>query len=301
MHKNGALSYETPTPYWCWVGSHYLAERIAGEYAWLWFTLFVSFFAYLPLFFWARGDISPDPERWWRVQFHDSNGTINTHDGRKRMRAMYMLAYPAVYCVLVLPLSVVRWITFDGTSVNSAANFVVVSMYNLSGFCNVVLFTVTRPNLLLMRPKAWYASRTGRPPHGGRRSGEAAGRAEEGGPQMQELEPADQGILPDDDDIEVDADGRPAAAWSIPRSPASSVVSSFFATTATPHKNAHELTAFTHEAPLHGPEDEVGVTVDGAEEGEGLPPNPDPEHHHEGGEVREGGYTDPPEHPPATR
>ena len=58
--------------------------------------------------------------------------------------------YPIVYCVTVLPLSVVRWIGFvqekhGRSSVPSAATFSVCALFGLSGLFNVVLLMTTKP------------------------------------------------------------------------------------------------------------------------------------------------------------
>jgi len=50
--------------------------------------------------------------------------------------------YPACYIVLVLPISIRRWIGFD--SYPSAATFFGTSLFGLSGLVNVVLLLVTR-------------------------------------------------------------------------------------------------------------------------------------------------------------
>ncbi|KAI0059014.1 hypothetical protein BV25DRAFT_1993933 [Artomyces pyxidatus] len=44
--------------------------------------------------------------------------------------------YPAVHSVLVLPLRIVRWVTFRTGSAPSAATFVVIFLFSLSGACN---------------------------------------------------------------------------------------------------------------------------------------------------------------------
>ncbi|KAG9044410.1 hypothetical protein FS842_001485, partial [Serendipita sp. 407] len=44
-------AFFTPTPYWCWISGHFNAERIAGEYFWLWLAAFASIALYLLLFF----------------------------------------------------------------------------------------------------------------------------------------------------------------------------------------------------------------------------------------------------------
>ncbi|KII92419.1 hypothetical protein PLICRDRAFT_89020 [Plicaturopsis crispa FD-325 SS-3] len=162
LHRSGAYvtpigtkntSYETPTPYWCWVGSSYGKERIWGEYFWLWLTLATSIIVYIPLYFWKRGNLDIDGSRWFSVKFHRTDGARHDPDIGKR-RSFDMLAYPLVYCVIVLPLSIVRWYTFDGKAVPSVGTFFVIFVYGLSGFFNVLLFLTTRPHLLLFTPRA---------------------------------------------------------------------------------------------------------------------------------------------------
>jgi hypothetical protein len=69
---------------------------------------------------------------------------------------MHTHSFPFVYCILVLPVSVVRWIGFmqeqtgDMTNdVPSEATFAAVSIFHLGGVCNVLLFFATRRRLLL--------------------------------------------------------------------------------------------------------------------------------------------------------
>ncbi|KAJ7816213.1 hypothetical protein B0H14DRAFT_3744115 [Mycena olivaceomarginata] len=57
VHKDDL--YESPTPHWCWIGQTFLGLRLGGEYVWFWVTLLVSSLAYLTLFLWARGHITP--------------------------------------------------------------------------------------------------------------------------------------------------------------------------------------------------------------------------------------------------
>ena len=56
-----------------------------------------------------------------------------------------------VYCVLVLPMSVVRWLTFvhEFNSVPPAATFTVVAIFGLSGFFDIILLLTTRPQAAL--------------------------------------------------------------------------------------------------------------------------------------------------------
>ncbi|KAH9979159.1 hypothetical protein BJV74DRAFT_131271 [Russula compacta] len=143
IHKN----YETPTPYWCWIGPQYTGERIGGEYAWLWVALFTSVILYVPLYFWAKGRLSVDEEKWYkfRTSRPDRGGEY-----AQRRAALGMLLYPIVYSFVILPVSISRWLEFSNKSSSSAATFFGVSMHNLSGAINVLLTLVFKPQLLLL-------------------------------------------------------------------------------------------------------------------------------------------------------
>jgi hypothetical protein len=60
-------------------------------------------------------------------------------------------SYPIIYSILVLPLSVVRWLQFTNNSIaiGSEATFIVMSLHELSGFLNVLLLMNTRPDSIL--------------------------------------------------------------------------------------------------------------------------------------------------------
>jgi len=118
--------YETPTPYWCWIGPGYGKERLAGEYIWLWIALFASVIMNFSLYFWMKGRLSVNLQR--------------------------MLFYPLAFAVIVLPLTITRWSSFDHKHVSSAATFFSVFVFNLSGVVNVLLFLIVRPELLLFTP-----------------------------------------------------------------------------------------------------------------------------------------------------
>ena len=53
---------------------------------------------------------------------------------------------------MVLPLSITRWSLFNHKKVSSVATFFGVSVFNLSGAINVLLFLIVRPKLLLFDP-----------------------------------------------------------------------------------------------------------------------------------------------------
>ncbi|KLO07850.1 hypothetical protein SCHPADRAFT_944922 [Schizopora paradoxa] len=170
-HRN----YDEPSPFWCWVGPDYKQERIFGEYFWLWLTLFVAIAVYVPLFLWNQGNISIDERSWWKVTWH-WKAPAKDKFMRERPLAfsLKLLAYPVAYSIVVLPLSVVRWITFSeqscgrSSSVPGAATFAAVFLHGCFGFVNVLLLLTTRPTLLLFDdPRNPKRLRVRRPSGGG--------------------------------------------------------------------------------------------------------------------------------------
>ena len=61
-------------------------------------------------------------------------------------------SYPLSYSLMVIPLSISRWLKFSHKNVPSAALFFGEIMFNLSGAANVLLFLIVRPHLLLFTP-----------------------------------------------------------------------------------------------------------------------------------------------------
>ncbi|KAF8971116.1 hypothetical protein BDZ97DRAFT_2054852 [Flammula alnicola] len=165
IHHGNKKHYQSPTPYWCWISSGYLQWRIWGEYFWFWITLTFSFAIYIPLYLWSRGNIRIDDHTWWKFTFQRSDPNADPALKVIRRRAMVMLAYPLVYCLSILPLSVERWITFvHPNSVSGTATFAVTALYGLSGACNVVLLLTTRPESVLFSKPMDLTSDSGRAP-----------------------------------------------------------------------------------------------------------------------------------------
>ncbi|TFK53708.1 hypothetical protein OE88DRAFT_1626244 [Heliocybe sulcata] len=126
----GTLTHPNSNPdvcgqYWCWIGSPYGKERIVGEYFWMWLTLGASIILYVPLYFLYRGNIEVDPKIW----------------------------YPAIYCFVILPTNIARWIQFHRSTTHSptptpsAAEFSAEFMYRCSGVVNILLYLSTRRKL----------------------------------------------------------------------------------------------------------------------------------------------------------
>jgi len=144
IHKD----YETPTPYWCWIGSKYNAERLAGEYLWMWIALCASVVMYPPVHFWMKGYLSVDENKWYKFRLEKSE----VEGSSQRRATLGILLYPLTYSLTVIPLSVSRWLRFSHVHVPSAAILFGGMMFNLSGAINVLIFLIVRPHLLLFTP-----------------------------------------------------------------------------------------------------------------------------------------------------
>ncbi|KZP15512.1 hypothetical protein FIBSPDRAFT_795315 [Athelia psychrophila] len=155
LNKGSSRPYETPDGFWCWISPNYEAEQITGEYLWLWSTMIISFVTYTGLFLWARGNLTVSTDRWWHIRIHRALASrMNTSGGKAR--SVKMIAYPIVFTIVVLPLSIVRFKSGFGKGagqgahkVPHAATFAVQFLYSLSGALNVMLFLTTRSGLLL--------------------------------------------------------------------------------------------------------------------------------------------------------
>ncbi|KAF8502233.1 hypothetical protein F5888DRAFT_1918945 [Russula emetica] len=147
VHKN----YETPTPYWCWIGPGLWAIRRGSEYFWLLIALFASAILYIPLYFWAEGHLSVDEESWYKFHMSDPDRRVGY---AQRRAALGMLLYPLAYSLVVLPIAITRRLLFSHHNVSSGAVFFGNAMFNLSGAIDVLLFLNVRPQLLLFpRPE----------------------------------------------------------------------------------------------------------------------------------------------------
>ncbi|KAH9014334.1 hypothetical protein EDB85DRAFT_2157473 [Lactarius pseudohatsudake] len=143
VHKD----FEMPTPFWCWIGPKYNGERLAGEYIWMWIALFASVVMYVPVHFWMKGHLSVDGDKWYKFRLVKSDVEYS-----QRRATLGILLYPLAYSVMVIPLSVSRWLQVSHQNVPSATTMFGLVMFNLSGALNVLLFLIVRPDLLLFTP-----------------------------------------------------------------------------------------------------------------------------------------------------
>ncbi|KAF8261257.1 hypothetical protein EI94DRAFT_1746328 [Lactarius quietus] len=117
IHKD----FESPAPYWCWIGSKYNGECLAGEYLWMWTALFATVVMY----------------KWYKFRLVKSDVEYS-----QRCATLGLLLYPLAYSLVVIPLSVSRWLLFIHKNEPSAATFFGMIMFNLSGAINILIFLI---------------------------------------------------------------------------------------------------------------------------------------------------------------
>jgi len=147
--------YYSNTEYWCWIGGNYLNERLGLEYVWMWACSLALIILYFLLFFRLRGNLVV---KGWHMHWRRLGkipAWVIEVEAPGAAHARTMLWYPIVYFITVFPIAVVRWTSFSRPepwdAIPFAATAFAAILFSLSGFFNVVLFTLTRPGLIPSR------------------------------------------------------------------------------------------------------------------------------------------------------
>ncbi|KAG8993853.1 hypothetical protein FRB94_010328 [Tulasnella sp. JGI-2019a] len=145
--------------FWCWISPAHHPEQIALEYGWFWLTGLINFILYVLIFLALRGNLlvtfdSEATDGWGRGSMHahwernrNRRASIGTSEERKRLMrtARRLLAYPIVYIITILPMTIIRWIQFIQPHHNIPSEAIAFSsiVYTSSGFFNAILYTIT--------------------------------------------------------------------------------------------------------------------------------------------------------------
>jgi hypothetical protein len=146
--------FQSPTPYWCWISGGD-AERIMGEYLWLIIAALSSIVLYTLLFFRLRGNIQVDPHNWKDIHIQPRQDSHTQPTVASRQAMGVVIWYPICYSIVVVPLTVVRWMYFHpprGHVMPFPATAAVIILFGFSGAVSVVLVLLTRRDLLLLGP-----------------------------------------------------------------------------------------------------------------------------------------------------
>ncbi|CUA67906.1 hypothetical protein RSOLAG22IIIB_07592 [Rhizoctonia solani] len=187
-------SFFVPTPFWCWINVEYKTAKY-GEHLWLWVAGVGNLVIYSVL----------------ALLFCGCFGNQEQGDSQEkrqlRCEGWLQLLNPLGYTILVLPISIVRWmyiskpstppLTDPKPSSLAAATLVFHATFRLSGLINALLVLFTRSGLLLINStgelyhgdprREWEEHRGGRQweEEG---QGEGEGQQEEGHRQQEEQE-----------------------------------------------------------------------------------------------------------------
>ncbi|KAH9949711.1 hypothetical protein B0H21DRAFT_688018 [Amylocystis lapponica] len=142
-------TYFGPSGYWCWITDSYPMEQIFLEYFIEFVSAGVSFFLYTAILLRVRGNLViidgkwclrfvPRGERWQLAISRDVT------DSSMMQVAARMVWHPVAYSVLLLPVTLARFIAFGGHEVPFWATVSTDFIFNLQGIVNVILLVGTR-------------------------------------------------------------------------------------------------------------------------------------------------------------
>ncbi|KIK96011.1 hypothetical protein PAXRUDRAFT_139473 [Paxillus rubicundulus Ve08.2h10] len=148
-----------PTGQWCWINER-RSEQIGLEYLWMWIAAFLHIVVYVFLALVLKRVIIIDGHRlrWPRGGRERQRSFLSStnYDPEPRrdegIIAFQLLFYPAVYIIVVLPISAARFSSFNGNYVPFPVTAVADTLFALDGLLNVALYSLTRPKLIPRRP-----------------------------------------------------------------------------------------------------------------------------------------------------
>ncbi|KAF8971222.1 hypothetical protein BDZ97DRAFT_1914223 [Flammula alnicola] len=139
--------------YWCWIIEEFRTEQIVSEYLWVWVAGFSMVILYTIMFIVMRGWFVIDNGVHWHKNYNPSCPSVaeieTDEEKQTKVIATLMLFYPALYIFCVFPNSLSRWLTFRGFNTPYQFTLFANSLYGLSGMLNVILFFITRPELVV--------------------------------------------------------------------------------------------------------------------------------------------------------
>ncbi|KAJ5999936.1 hypothetical protein N7481_000345 [Penicillium waksmanii] len=139
LATHGADAF-VPSGAWCWIKEDYEALRLWSHYFWIFLAEFGTVCLYAVMYTQLRRQISA------------SSILGNSHiEGLKRLRRVvgYMTIYPIVYVVLSLPLAAGRMANMSGKMPSVAFFCSAGAIITSSGLVDVILYTLTRRNLII--------------------------------------------------------------------------------------------------------------------------------------------------------
>jgi len=149
VQRQAKGSYFGPSGYWCWITDEYPEEQIFCEYFIEFMSAGLSFFLYSAILLRVRGNLIvvggkwclrfvPRGERWQLAISRDTTDSSMMHVAAR------MVWHPVAYSMLLLPVTIARFIVFGGHQVPFWATVLADFIFNLQGVVNVILLVSTR-------------------------------------------------------------------------------------------------------------------------------------------------------------
>lgn len=129
-----------PSGSWCWINEEYETTRLWTHYIWIFLAEFGTVALYAVMYFQLRRQIAASAIL--------GNSQL---ESLKRLRRVvgYMTIYPLVYIVLSLPLAAGRMATANKNPPSTIFFCCAGAIITSSGLVDVVLYTLTRRNLII--------------------------------------------------------------------------------------------------------------------------------------------------------
>ncbi|KAH6906560.1 hypothetical protein BKA70DRAFT_1287996 [Coprinopsis sp. MPI-PUGE-AT-0042] len=158
VHRNSDVRYYGSTGFWCWVVPFFKTEQIVTEYLYMWIAAFFMLILYVAMFVVLKGYASFEDGsiRWGRKSNGEESSSARSTPNSDQYEdeteskdvAKMLLLYPAVYMFSIVPITIARWMQFSGHRTPYQATLFSATVFALAGFFNVILFWVTRPELV---------------------------------------------------------------------------------------------------------------------------------------------------------
>ncbi|KAJ9264754.1 hypothetical protein DTO195F2_2205 [Paecilomyces variotii] len=138
--SHGGVDVFIPSGAWCWIDDAFEPDRLWTHYIWIFLAEFGTVTLYAIMFFQLRRRI------------HQSAILGNSQrESLQRLRRVvsYMVVYPLAYLVLSLPLAAGRMASARGNTPGMAYFCLSGAMMTSSGWVDVLIYTLTRKNLII--------------------------------------------------------------------------------------------------------------------------------------------------------
>jgi len=130
----------------CWIGSNYGVEQMVMDYLFSFISIGLGFILYALVLLRIRGYLVRDRYHKWRLNFGGKENewklsiTQDTMSTSSMNRvAQKLVWYPVSYTLILIPITVVRLVEFNGTTVPFWIVTTAAVIFNLMGFVNVIL------------------------------------------------------------------------------------------------------------------------------------------------------------------